>query len=703
MNILQLIPKLNIGGVEKGTIEVARYLTLNGHKAVVVSGGGIFEKNLAALGARHYKLSIGRKNPFYMIYSYFKLRNIILKENIDIVHARSRVPALVGFFAARSCGRTFITTAHGQYKKHLISRVMGWGKVVIVANELMARYMKENFGVPLKKMMIIPRGVDLKKFSFIQSQEKKAKRFRIGMVCRYTSLKGHADFLKAISYISRKRHNIEAVIMGDKSSAKPEYLKKLELISRRLMIDNIVTFKDSNADVSEVMKDMNILVSANREQEAFGRSVIEAQARGVPVVATKVGGLLEIIADGVTGLFCNPMDPSDMAKKIFRYIDTPDLMHEIALNARESVVKNYSLDKTMKMTVDAYAQILGRKNILIFKMSSLGDIILSMPSIRAIRERFRAARINVLVDARLREVLNNCPYIDEVITCDFKGRDKGLGFWKLAARLRSEDFDISVDLQNNRKSHLLAAFAAVKERYGYDNGKFSFLLNRKISLPSELKDPVGHQAGVLGIMGVVTLEKRLELWPSLDSEAWTENFLKDNWVKKDRGLIGFSLSASRRWQSKNWGLGSMLNLTEMLAKHQGMRVVIVGAREDQADALEFMKKSKAKPVNAVGKTNISQLISLIKRCDVFVAGDSAPMHIAAAVGTPFVAIFGPTDPARHLPPADKYKVFNTGQKCAPCYKPVCGMESPKCMTSIKPAMVFDGIMELMGKTADSDK
>ena len=138
MNILQLVPKLNIGGVEKGTVEVARYLTLNGHKAVVVSGGGSLEKNLAAIGARHYTLPVGHKNPLVMIYCYFALKNIIKKENIDFVHGRSRIPALIGYFASRSTHRTFITTAHGQYRKHLISRVMGWGKIVITANETMA-------------------------------------------------------------------------------------------------------------------------------------------------------------------------------------------------------------------------------------------------------------------------------------------------------------------------------------------------------------------------------------------------------------------------------------------------------------------------------------------------------------------------------------------------------------------------------------
>ncbi|NQT32573.1 MAG: lipopolysaccharide heptosyltransferase II [Candidatus Omnitrophica bacterium] len=699
MNILQLVPKLEVGGVEKTTVEVARHLTLNGHKAVVVSNGGAQTKNLAAIGARHYTLPIGRKNPFLMLYCYFRLKNVIKKENIDIVHARSRIPALVGFFAAKSTDRTFMTTAHGQYKKHLISRVMGWGKLVIAANDTMARYMRENFGVSLRKILIIPRGVDLKKFSFIPPSGRDRKTFRIGMVSRFTPLKGHLDFLKAVSQVSRKKYNIEVVLMGDRSTAREEYVKKIGLSVRRLMLDNIVKFKDSDEDVAEVMKTLDVFVSANRQQEAFGRTVIEAQARGVPVVATGVGGVIETVEDGVTGLLCEPMDPADMSKKILRYMEDPDLMETVAVNARKNVEENYSLERTMKMSMDAYSHALNLKNMLIFKISSLGDIILSVPSIRAIRKRFRNAVIKVLVDVKFREILDECPYIDEAIACDLKGRDKGIGLLKLANRLRSEDFDMSVDLQNNRRSHLLACLSMIPEKYGYDNRKWSFLINRKIALPKKPMEPIEHQALVLGLLGVTDLEKRLELWPKEEDEEWAEKFSTDSWLKKDQKLIAISLSASRRWKTKNWGISGMVQLTEKLAKEKAIRVVLLGAEEDKQDAAKFLKKTGAKPIDAVGKTSVSQLISLIKRCDALVTGDSAPMHIASAIGTPFVAIFGPTDPKRHVAPSDNCRVLQSKIKCVPCYRPTC-LRHMKCMTSIEPGEVFKALMEVMEKAEE---
>lgn len=694
MNILQLVPRLDIGGVEKGTVEVARFLTLKGHKAVVVSGGGRFEKKLAASGVRHYTLPVGKKNPFTMLYCYYRLRHIIRKENIDIIHARSRAPALTGYFASYAEQKTFITTAHGQYKKHLISRVMGWGKIVIVASDVMAQHMKENFGVLPHKIVVIPRGVDLERFSFIAPSDRTGRAFRIGMISRFTPIKGHLDFLKAAAYVSRKVPKLEVILMGDTASAKQEYVKKIKLTMRHLLLNRAVTFKGPDEDVARALADLDVLVSASRKQEAFGRSVIEAQARGVPVVATRVGGLVEIVEDGVTGLLCEACNPVDMADKIAHCADNFHLRQLLAKNGRENAEKRFSLNRMLESTSKVYEDVLNRKNILIFKISSLGDIILSTPSIRAVRKRFPKAAIKILVDVKYRKLLEGCPYIDEIIVSDFDTRDKGLGFLKLAKKLRSENFDISIDLQNNHRSHLLAFLSMIPMRHGYDNHKLSFLLNRRTSLPAEPMEPVEHQARALKSLGITSMEKRLESWPDGESKKWVEGFLRSNWLEEDQKLVGISLSASRKWKTKNWGISSFQSLSELLARNDGIRVVLLGAASDMSEARKFMKGSTVKPINAVGRTNIPQLISLIARCNALVAGDSSPMHIAAAAGTPFVAIFGPTDSRRHLPPAKNCKIIEKKTSCAPCYKGQCH-KGHKCMRSVRPQEVFNAVKAIM--------
>ncbi|HNX90298.1 MAG TPA: lipopolysaccharide heptosyltransferase II [Candidatus Omnitrophota bacterium] len=693
MNVLQLLPKLELGGVERGTIEMSRYLTMKGHKAVVVSGGGRLEKSLTAAGAKHYMLPVGKKNPLIMVYCYFKIRAIIKKENIHLVHGRSRVPALIGYFAARAEKRTFITTAHGHYKKHLISKVMGWGKIVIVASNFMAQYMKENFGVLPGKIVVIPRGVDLERFSFIRPAKRADKVFRVGMIARFTPLKGHMDFLKAVAYVSRKMPNLEVVLMGDRNEARPDYIKKMDLAIKRYLIDKIVRFVGPGESVPEVLRGLDVLVSASREQEAFGRSIIEAQARGVPVVATRVGGVVETVEDGVTGLLCEASDPSDMANKIMKYASSLEFRQEIAEKARKNVEELYSVERCMSLELEAYRRACEIKKILVFKISSLGDVILSVPSLRAIRSRFADASIKVLVDVKFRKVLEGCPYVDEIITCDFNERDAGAGFFKLADRLRAEDFDFSVDLQNSTKSHLLAFLGMIPERFGYNNGKMSFLLNHKAVLPKKAMGPVDHQAQLLSILGINMVEKSLELWPGEEHKKWAKNFLQVNWLNEGQKLVGISLSASARWGTKNWGMSQIQSLADMLGKDD-IRVVFIGTPSDIPAAEKLTKKNNLKAINAVGKTNISQLIALIAECSVVVSGDSSPMHIAAGVGVPFVGLFGPTDPDRHAPPAVKCRIIGKKAKCSPCYKGECN-NGHRCMSGIRPQEVYNAVKDLM--------
>ena len=128
MNILQVLPEMNVGGVETGTLDLAKYLVRLKHKAVVVSAGGALVKDLEALGVKHYQLAVHKKSLFSIIRAIPQLTDIIRKEEIDIVHARSRVPAWVAYFACRKTKAVFITTCHGYYTKHLFSYVMGWAR-----------------------------------------------------------------------------------------------------------------------------------------------------------------------------------------------------------------------------------------------------------------------------------------------------------------------------------------------------------------------------------------------------------------------------------------------------------------------------------------------------------------------------------------------------------------------------------------------
>ncbi len=688
MNILQIIPSLDVGGVETGTIDLARYLVSKGHKAITISSGGRLVRELDSIGARHYNLPVGKKSLINVIVMINKVREIIRREDIDIVHARSRVPALIAYFACKSTNRAFLTTAHGYYKKHLMSEAMGWGKYVIVASNIMAKHMVGTFEVPHDRIRLIPRGVDLGRFTFRDPDTRNSEHFVVGMVSRITPLKGHADFIKAVSILRRELPRLRAVIVGE--APKPKYKEDLELLIRRLGLESTIQFLPATQDVPSVMRGLDVLVSATTTPEAFGRVIIEAQASGVPVVATKVGGVVDVVEDGKTALLCSPQNPKEMAEKILLLHEDKDLRTRLAVDSKKHVEACFNLGRMMDKTLAVYEEAIATQNILVIKMSAPGDVILSVPSLRAIRARYPRANIKVLVGIRSREALDGCPYINDRIVCDLEGKDRGiLGLWRLGKKLRKFCFDIVIDLQNNKKSHLLAALSLAPTRYGYDNKKLSFLLNKRLRDDAPHLDPIEHQFRVLRMAGIKPQDKCLELWPTDADEKVVEKLLADSWMKPTVGLVGINVRASFRWATKNWPVSHIAELCDRLAKELNVRTVLTGAENDIDFANQIARLTRSKPLVLAGKTSLMELAGLIKRLKAYVTPDSAPMHIAVSVGTPCIALFGPTNPERHAVPNRDCVVItkNDEVKCSPCYSPKCA-KNFICMKKISVDEVF---------------
>jgi len=702
MNILQILPALDVGGVERGTVDFARYLMLHGHKAVVVSRGGKLVRRLDEVGARHYKLPVAKKSPISILFSIRRLCEIINKENIDIVHARSRVPAIIGFFAAKYTNRVFITTAHGYYNTHLTSKPMGWGRFVIVASRDMARHMREDFGVPYERIRLIPRGVDLSEFKFIggdretdKDEHSKRRDMVIGIVSRITPLKGHADFLRAVAMVARTMPSIKVLIAGEAPPSKKKYREELELLARRLGIGNIVDFVGSREDIPEIISQLDVLVLPTKTPEAFGRVIVEAQAVGVPVVATRVGGVVDIIRDGENGLLAFPGDPHSIAEAIMKLLKDKELASSVVGTARRDVEGKYSLVGMAEKTLDVYSEALSLKKILVIKMSALGDVILAIPSLKAIRKKFPDAVIKVLVGITSSDALRSCPYVDErMVYNPDSGASRLRGIFDLASKLRREDFDIVIDLQNNKESHLLSFLSMANKRYGYDNEKWSFFLNRRVKDTKAPIEPVAHQFRTLKLLGIERSDEGLELWPSQEDEDWAQNFLKENWMDPRHTLVGINIGASDRWQSKRWEVDYIAQLCDVLAQKHNIRILLTGIDRDLGVAREISRLTDSKPIISAGKTDVLRLASLMKRCKVYITTDSAPLHVAASVGVPFIALFGPTDPKRHMPKVDNSKLLKGNTKCSPCYKPLCGKKN-RCMKRITVDDVLAAVEEFL--------
>ena len=685
-----------MGGVETGTVDLAKYLLEHGHVPVVVSNGGALVQNLENIGVTHYQLPVHKKSFLSAWRSVQALKRIIIEEKVDVVHARSRVPAWIAFFACQGTEAAFITTCHGYYSTHFFSRVMGWGKYVIVPSEVIGRHMIEDFDVPADHIRCIPRSVDLDRFNLPHEPHKMKTSFTIAIVGRLTPLKGHVYFLKAMAKVVRIMPYVKVWIIGEAPRHKDSYRQELEALSRRLGLTDTVEFLGNRKDIPQLLSQTDVLVMSSTVPEAFGRVIIEAQAADVPVVATKVGGVVEIIEHEKTGLLVLPKDPDGMAQAVIRLLQDRPFAQSIAAQAKKKVLSRYTLAHMAKKTLAVYKELLKTLNILVIKIGAVGDVILVTAALKALRERFPQARIVCLVGEESRTILQRCPYVDELIMIDAKSHRRRL--WrvlKCGRKLARNKFDKVIDFQNNRVSHFLSFCSFARERYGYRR-KWGFFLNRPVPLPEHPLPPVPHQFEVLKALDVPVPPEglRLELWPSENDYKHIQDLFESEWLGVHHNVVGIHLAASPRWKTKNWPLEHAARLCDLLAA-KNIRVVITGADKDFGAGLEIMRLTKSKPANFIGKTDIMEMAALIGRCRVFVTPDSAPMHMAAAMGTSFIAFFGPTAAFRHLPPSERYVVFQKKLPCVPCYSPACRIKTHACMNDITPEEVAEQVVRLM--------
>lgn len=698
MKILQILPELNVGGVETGTVDFAKYLIANGHQSVVISNGGKLVADLEKNGTKHYRLPVHKKSLFSIIRLVKVVRKIIQTEKVDIVHARSRVPAWIAFFACRGTNALFITTCHGYYQNRWFSQVMGWGKLIIVPSEAIGRHMVDDFKVPSDNIRCIPRSVDLDKFKSLQREKPVGARCNIAIVGRITPLKGHTYFLKAMAKVIRTIPYARILVIGEVPSKKESYKEELDVLVRRLGIKDRVEFLGNRHDVPQLLMKTDVLVLSTVTQEAFGRVILEAQAADVPVVATKVGGVVDIIDDGKTGLLVMPRDIDAMAREVIRLAQDKKLAQELTENAQKKIREKFMLEHMASKTVAVYQELLNSMNILVVKISSMGDVILAVPSLKALRRKFPHAKIQCLVGRESRKILRNCPYIDGMIVYDHKGKDKGwLKFFKLAGQLRLERFDKIIDLQNNKASHLLSFLSLPGASYGYNNGKYGFLLTHPLKNDQKDIPPIAHQFRVLSMLGVhESKNPQLELWISDKDRQYVTELFDSEWLGNARRIVGINIAASEKWQTKNWPVEYMAKLCDQLSS-RNVRVVITGMEKDRPLIQQLLTLTSSKPSVVIGRTDIVQLAELIRRCSVYVTPDSAPLHLAAAVGTPCVALFGPTSSVRHLPPIEKCSVLEKKLTCAPCYNPRCKILTHACMREITPENVLKEIELYLGR------
>jgi glycosyltransferase involved in cell wall biosynthesis len=355
MKIVQLLPELNEGGVERGTVELARELVKQGFKSIVISNGGKLVKQLESEGSLHLKCDVCSKNPLSSISRVLKLQKLIKELKPDVLHVRSRVPAWLVYFANKSLKIPVVSTVHGFNSVSFYSRIMTNADKVICVSMSIKEYIKKHYKTPEEKITIIPRGIDLVKFNpnnldenFIVNFKKEFNlndKFVVTTVGRITQLKDLETFIKAISIIQTTLPDIVGLIVGGVREDKQNYFKTLQDLVKSLHVN--IFFTGSQSNVAEIYSLSDVVTSSSKKPESFGRSVAEALALNTPVIATNHGGVLDIIEKNINGYFVEIGDEKEFAKKII-------LAKELKFDGYNYVKENFSLEQMVEKTVKIY-------------------------------------------------------------------------------------------------------------------------------------------------------------------------------------------------------------------------------------------------------------------------------------------------------------------------------------------------------------
>ena len=375
MNVLQVLPALDTGGVERGTVEMTQAIVAAGGQALVASAGGRLVAAIERAGGRHVALSLMTKDPLNIYLNAGRLARVIRAHGVQLVHARSRAPGWSAYLAARRTGLPFVTTWHGVYGedfpgKHLYNSVMARGQRVIAISRYVAERVAAGYQVPPARLRMIPRGVDTALFDPTRVSGDRVHRLAqawrlpqgartVMLPARLTRWKGAETLLDALAALPAAR-DVFCVLVGS-DQGRHAFGRALEARARALGMAGRLRLTGHCEDMPAALMLADAVVSASLKPEPFGRSVIEAQAMGRPVIAFNHGGAAETVADGATGLLAPPGDTAALAHAVGRALAMTEADRAgLGERARAAVLAGYTTAAMQAATLDAYREVLGR-------------------------------------------------------------------------------------------------------------------------------------------------------------------------------------------------------------------------------------------------------------------------------------------------------------------------------------------------------
>ena len=379
IKVLQVIPKLGYGGAETGCYDLAHYLSEHNCRSYIATSGGELLEYIDKKKVKLIKLPVHSKNPILILLNSIMLIFIILFFNISIVHARSRAPAWSCWIATKITRRKFVTTFHGTYNfnnfvKKFYNSVMVRSDLIIAGSNFIFFHINKNYSKYLtekKKFLVIFRGINIDYFDSSTTTEndedKLLKKWKLNvgkkiilMPGRLTSWKGQEIFIEALNLVNKELgyENIYGIILGG-NQGRDIYKKKLLRLVEQHRLINQIKFVEHCNNMPLAYKISDIVISASKEPEAFGRVAVEAQSMEKPIIASNIGGSIETIINDKTGFLFETGNALSLSKKIIEVLQLGETtLKSMGIEARKNVTKKFNVEKMCFSTYSEYKKLL---------------------------------------------------------------------------------------------------------------------------------------------------------------------------------------------------------------------------------------------------------------------------------------------------------------------------------------------------------
>jgi len=331
--------------------------------------------------------------------------------------------------------------------------------------------------------------------------------------------------------------------------------------------------------------------------------------------------------------------------------------------------------------------------ILLIKMERVGDLVLSTPAIRAIKEKFPGSCISLIINPYTKEIIEKDPGLDEVIVYDAKRAPRSLrAKIQFVRELRNRGFDLGIDLSTRDFFFLpvwLLYLSKIKITLGLDNLGRGFLFNIKVkpySKPKPLAEEILH---ILSPLGIATSDIKPKLSFSDADKSYIRRLLNKERIKESDFLT--CIHPGGIYETKYWRKDGYSKVTQHLISKYGAKVIFVGSQEEKELVDEIIALTNEKPINLVGKTSLGQLMVLISGCHLFIGNNSGPLNIAVGLNIPTISFLGPSIPERWSPQGEKDVVFRKDLPCSPCNFGYCYRKDFACMRDIRPEEVIEAV------------